>query len=88
MLFFPFCVFVCLVEIEQKEVRAFCGLESYLLFVIERCSVTGREFLPVQVEVAFDQLNPGVSLLTKRMANFSLGIEPANEQVNILIELD
>src|SRR5258708_22772462 len=86
VLFFYFVV--CLVEIEQKEVRALRGFESYLLFIIERCSVTGRELAPVQVKVALDQLNPGVPPWAQRIADFSLGSEPANEQINVLVDLD
>src|SRR5438445_5095351 len=74
--------FVCLVEVEQKEVRALSGFEPYLLFVIERRSIAGRELFSVQVEVACDQLHPGVALLAQREIGFHLGIETANGPLN------
>src|SRR5260370_41136056 len=86
VLFFYFVV--RLVEVEQKEVRALRGFESYLLFIIERCSVAGQKLLSVQVKVAFDQLNPGVSLLSKWMADFFLGFEPPDEQINYRVDRD
>ena len=81
-------VVVCLVEIEQQKMRALCRRKSDFSFVVQRSAVAGRKFLSIQVKVAFDQLNPGVTLFFQRLVNFSLGGEFADVKADILIDFD
>ena len=66
-------VVVCLVQIEQQKMRSLCRRKPDFFFVVQRSAVAGRKFRSIQIKVAFDQLDPGVTLFRQRLDDFPFG---------------